>query len=505
MKIPQRYLVNFLLAKANDDIKVIEEAGTKPGIIEVAWLRGTQSLLTVLVGLNQADQDSYFYVILGYKPKDHDIKPGLYVDNKRSRWSWILIPDEGGSFDYNLVTSVWNKQNVAMFGDVQGKGKLSLPIDAVIGVSPQYAQDLSMIFSSTIRTMPGISRHDTGVVEEWGRAGKSLIKTESIVAVNLGTWHVFLSNGQMKDYVTTLVRPFLSPATYRKWIERCYVRQNGLSISDIDSIVGPLSTDRGRSVGHFYRIGELKKSAPVFELYEKLYMLRKVNKIIVTTQSEYEVKDVFPSGVPHILDFTAECRRDVYLKKMSQTAVAIFNSRVESAPTAPIEAAAVGCIPLLANCTWVNDTFGAHGWKFIYNSMDEAAKMIEDIFQHYEEYAKYAREFVIQYYNANVKGAEFMSLIRGISEGENTILRMSDDQFEHFCDESKLVDSLKFVEGHEGVSWDEVNTKLYMPRNRLGKPVVLTKYDVPAILIRKFNLWDDLKSPYPFYESWSEA
>src|ERR1035441_2542341 len=170
MKIPQRYLVNFLLAKANDDIKVIEEAGTKPGIIEVAWLRGTQSLLTVLVGLNQADQDSYFYVILGYKPKDHDIKPGLYVDNKRPRWSWILIPDEGGSFDYNLVTSVWNKQNVAMFGDVQGKGKLSLPIDAVIGVSPQYAQDLSMIFSSTIRTMPGISRHDTSSEER--RVGK---------------------------------------------------------------------------------------------------------------------------------------------------------------------------------------------------------------------------------------------------------------------------------------------------------------------------------------------
>ena len=434
----------------------------------------------------------------------HGEKPGLYEDATNPRLAWVVVPknmaDEIGPPYCAGLTHY-----TSMFSD-QTKG--ALPIDAVVGDLPHYSKQMSLQMTAGKRVVPGIARHETacdsgGYLVSWGKPGRDAWLGQVVAGLNLGQWHVFLSEWQRKVYFRKLMAPYLSASVLRRLMAESVVVENGIDLDLLDSLIeqeGGLSWDRGRTLGSFYRFGHEKGTPPVFEMFNKMMIAGQADRVVVTNTKGDKIENVLKSGIAGQWDYTPTCDRETYLRKAMQAAVAVYNSPGESSALCPVEAAYMGCVPLLPKRQWALDTFGRHDWPLIYSSMDEAHSMAMNVLDDYEKWGRRSREYVAEHHDVRKLGAVFLDHVQLIAQGQNKIASMTDQEFVEWCDGSRMIEAIdKLAAGRSEVSWAELVKAVPVPRDTLGMPVVVTHHDLPALMSRRTGFVDDCTGAVPTF------
>ena len=243
----------------------------------------------------------------------------------------------------------------------------------------------------------------------------------------------------------------------------------------------------------------VEKGTPeVLALYEKMLCLGLVDRVVVTTSRDEKIEKILANGVSPGIEFYPNSDRLAYLRHASRTAASIFNSPVEASSVMLPEVALVGCVPVLPNKPWVVATFGKHGWPWVYDSMDEAARMLLAICDNHREAAEAAVRFVHEHYSARVLAGRLVQWADGIVRQNNRIASLDDAAFQKFCDGSGFVESVKRALVGEIVSWGDLTDKIQFPKDRMGRPVVITHHDLPA-LVSRLGYDDDYETMEPVF------
>ena len=431
---------------------------------------------------------------------------GIYKDSDEPRLTWILVPLHDMQIQNMPDVFCADRHMNAFSAHIYNKH--SLPVSAVTGGTPFHVRRHAIQLSYPGRVVPGIVRHESSyttsgnAVEPWGRpAGRYKdYMAEVMLGSSLNTHHVFLSKHDQKNYTDLFLRKNLSASALRRFLDRSTVLRNGIDLEFVHGAVGAPSWPRGRSVGSFYRLDANKGTKEVLELYQKMSIAGQVDKVVVTWAHAGELAEGLPQNnktVPDTWEFYPESDRATWLRKASKVSVAIFNSKSESSPVCPIEAAAVGCVPILPKRPWVEDMIP--GWDLTYARLEDAHALVLKVLEDPETYGRKALEYA-QKYDIKVLGAQYMGYVQDLAEGYDRIALMSDDDFSKFCTDSAIVRAVDdLVRGKDQVTWEEVLDKVVLPRGKLGDPMVLSHYDLPSLITRRTGFVDDTESSLPLF------
>ena len=448
-------------------------------------------------------KDVYLYMILTVPD---DIPPGIYKDADQERLAWVAVRLKDGR-EHDLPMSAGLDEAASYFQDTPN-GK-ALPLDAVLGQTSHLTQRLSVLLSQRTRIVPGFVRHENAygpsgvVVGNWGKPVSDPLIRDLVGAASVGIWHIFLSEDNRKNYVSAYLRASLSPASLQRVVSRTTVVRNGLDFETIDRWAeeagGLKFSGRGRSVGSFYRPSALKGTEDTVLLYNEMLIANQVERAVVTWAGDEELSAVFGKSAPHsAIEFYPRSSREGWMKQAAGVAVAIFNSKNESSPICPLEAAAMGCIPLLPDRPWVWGM--AKQWPLMYSSMDDAHRMVLYVLENPEMHARMAHAYVRENYDVRNLGSEMIDYIDSVIRENVSLAGLSEDEFAGWCAGSNIVKKMGALVGTSAeVAWSKVVKGGFVPRDPFGNPLVVAHHDLPILLRRKFGYVDDLSGPVPVF------
>lgn len=499
-------LIYNILYLASGEVQV-----TKPyvGPLDVGRMRLTvespslyTSVYGVVTDLIRSNPDVYIYMFARHKESEPFL--GVFEDETVPRMAWVLIPASN--------MRLWTLPDV---GGIDGaidlfhsRHRTALPIDAVIGGNSFYARRPSVYLSFANRKVPGLARHESSygplgnAVESWGRPGKDQYMLDTMLASSLGIDHVFLNVSSKQCFFDLFFKNSLSPSMLRRLELRTTVLRNGIDTVLIDKWIeaeGGLKTDRGKSAGSFYALNANKGTADVLALYQKMAVAGQLDRVVVTWAAATPLEEGLPpenKSVPSQFEFQPRCSRNLYLKKAMTVAAAIFNSRNEGGPIAPVEAAFVGCIPIVPNRPWVKAM--PPGWPFVYDTMDQAHSMLITAIEQQDKYRPLVREYAREHYSASVLGPAFMSIVREQVLKESRIRKMTDEEFLEWNKNSPFAQALLELAANKSVlTWAEA-TSIARPATALGDPLI-SSYDLPTFVERLTGMKDDLQHALPTF------
>lgn len=479
------------------------ESPTKLGEVRIPWVVRDGCLLNVCLDLLSVRPQQYLYILGWFSGEGQPY--GLYRDVDRPNVTWVY----GSSKSLRDVGLAEMFQLDGAFTPFQDGVKGALPLDALVGERPFVIRRASLQLSCHKRVVPGVVRHESAysprgnLGESWGQPERNLFVAEAASAAMLNLHHVLLSEPDRVYWRRLFLEPFLSPAYLRRMDEKSVVIRNGVDLTTLDSWMneaGGLKFDRGRSVGSFSRPTVLKGTAETLALYQKMSVANQVDRVVVTWPQAAPLAKALPEDnptVPMHFEFHPSCSRKPYIQHAASVTCALWNSLAESSPFSAIECAYVGCVPILPRKEWVTSL--PEEWPLVYDSMEEAHKLVLTVLANPEPHIRRAREWAAKNFDVKVLGGRFLDHVEMLARKNNGVLRMTDEKFAEWRGKSRAVkDVVELFRGRDQVTWDEVS-RVTIVRDVFGRPFGVTHHDLPALVERVTGFHDDLSDALPVF------
>ena len=396
-----RVLFNRLHVSGGENVVLSESNGIeKPGVIKMN-IKENASVFNVLLNLMRFKKDCHVYAIAICSDHTH----GVFKDSEIKNLTWLCYGDKA----YELFCAGIDETPVILSQTLK---KLSIPIDVVISVSPLIGR-LSQMAISWKKNVASVVRYETGFDGktahrvDWMRIKKP--GYEGMIAASMiDSANVFLGKSQMRSLLSEYGK-ILSAHEMRKIVDRSFVVRNPIDLDELDKIRN--ETPFTRTVGSFYRLTDLKGTKDVIELYQKMYSSKLIDDAMITTAQAIDLKKELPN-LPSKFTAKGSCDRSEYLRIAQNSKVAVYNSKLESDPTVPIELGYLGVVPVLVNRPWATDSF--KDWPLFYDNMNEAASLVAAVLESEESYRKYAdmiKKMIIERSSANEAADHFWSVV----------------------------------------------------------------------------------------------
>lgn len=456
----------------NEDELILE--GNR--IRQVAPFTRSASIISIIMDWLRVCPDLFVYVVVNVDWAKEVHPP--YMDANVPRLAWVPFkrPRVIGSAD-------------SFFCDDVFKQFIKFPIDAVIGNSiPSSATRAAREIGNMVCKTPAIVRHETVYLNSGSGIGLWGQDTTTVFSESVHAAHLFFQKQQRDLFYKLYITDNASPSLVDAMMLHTNVIKNGVILDEMKQFDGEKIPG---SVGVFGRPTAGKQVPETLELYRKMKISGKVNKVHVTWNRPDTIESIIKESIPDV-DFTPNCSRKLFLQKAGQTGCAIWASKSEAGAFSVIEASATGCVPIVIAKPWSSE----YNWPLRFSSWGEAAKMILLVHKNQALWSQKAVEFASSF-DAHKLWVQHFDWIKDIGRTSSLFQSKSDEQRSELLAKSKYFAALKTHNG-KSISWNEIK-KMQLPTDTMGTPIIFGYRDIP-VLLSSLGYKDTLSSVSPTYE-----
>jgi len=197
---------------------------------------------------------------------------------------------------------------------------------------------------------------------------------------------IFLTDDEKRIAIKTAMK-WMSPSEVKRLDDRSVVAAVGVPTDILKRYVGrPKNSVFTLFFGA--RVNAVKNVDEIVELYDKLYASGLNLKIVICTSTpdmlamRYIGKELFSKNKN--IELYTDMNREQYLELASRAHVFVANSDREGFPVGFWEQMYIGVIGLFRRRPWSLSQI-PHDYPYIFNNLTEAAGMLLDLYQHYDE------------------------------------------------------------------------------------------------------------------------